>query len=118
MDANRLKTLREQRGLTQKGLGDRIGVTQAAIARYETQNRGLTAAKILKLATALSVQPGEILAELPATGADDPFERRAIEIVRRLRPAEREAWLIMGTSLGRDKLPSIPVSIPIPPKIK
>ena len=100
---NRLKTLREQRGLSQAELAQRIGVRQPSINRYERNNRRLSADRIYQLAAALDVHPGEILQELPATGLDSREERAAIEIARRLRGDDLQQWLTLGVSLSRDR---------------
>src|SRR5689334_9115461 len=103
MPQNRLKTLREQRGLSQAELSRRVGVEQATISRYETKDRALRGHMIYRLATVLNVHPGEILAELPASGLDSKPERAAAEIARRLAPHELTQWLTLGVSLSRDR---------------
>lgn len=100
---NRLKTLRQQRGLTQGELAERVGVRQPSINRYERNNRKLSAEKIYQLAEALGVHPGEILQELPATGLNSREERSAAEVARRLRPDDFKNWLTMGSALARDR---------------
>ena len=57
-----LKLLRTQRGLTQKQLGMRIGVSQQYISKLEAGNiNGLTIGKLVKLAKVLKVEPDKLL---------------------------------------------------------
>jgi transcriptional regulator with XRE-family HTH domain len=100
---NRLKTLREQRGLSQAELAKRVGVKQATISRYETDDRSLKASQIYRLATVLEVHPGEILQELPASGLETGAERAAAEIARRLRHQDLQTWLTTGVAFARDR---------------
>ena len=52
-------------GYTQKQLGDRIGVSQVYISRIENGDvEGLTIGKLIKLANALRIEPGELLTKL------------------------------------------------------
>lgn len=57
-----IRTLREKRGLTQKELGERIGVSDKAVSKWET-GRGLPDITLLEgLAVALGVSVAELLA--------------------------------------------------------
>lgn len=54
--AERLKEARSARGLTQKALGDLVGVSQAAIQKIETGKANQTT-KLVDIANALGVMP-------------------------------------------------------------
>lgn len=54
--AERLKEARTMRGLTQKALGELVGVSQAAIQKIETGKASQTT-KLVDLATALKIRP-------------------------------------------------------------
>ena len=57
-----IKALRERKGLSQKALADRIGVSDAYITMLETGKRANPSLKILKkLAKALGVPVTEVL---------------------------------------------------------
>jgi transcriptional regulator with XRE-family HTH domain len=58
---NRLQNIRKKRGLTQKGLAERIGVTREAIASYESGRSHLTDLTLIDLSAALRVSADEIL---------------------------------------------------------
>jgi transcriptional regulator with XRE-family HTH domain len=57
----RLQIIRKKRGLTQKGLADRIGVTREAIAAYESGRSHLTDLTLMDLSVALRVSVDEVL---------------------------------------------------------
>jgi transcriptional regulator with XRE-family HTH domain len=67
-----LQLIRKRRGLTQKGLGEIIGVTREAIGAYEAGRNHLMDTTLLDIAAVLRVSPNEILglerrvAETPA----------------------------------------------------
>lgn len=58
---NRIKYWRKVRGLTQAGLAERLGTTQATIARLEVGDQGLTVEIMQSVAEALEVQPADLL---------------------------------------------------------
>lgn len=59
--AVRLKMLREEKGLTQAELAERLHVTRGAIAQYETGKRRPKIDTIQKIAAALEVELADIL---------------------------------------------------------
>ena len=64
-----LQSIRKRRGLTQKGLGEKIGLTREAIAAYEAGRSHLMDTTLLDMAAVLRVSVNEILG----------LERRAVE---------------------------------------
>lgn len=64
MDYNfgdRLKELRTQNGLTQKELGDRIGLTKSVVSYYEQQTRTPSPEILIKLAAIFHVTSDYLL---------------------------------------------------------
>lgn len=57
----RLKELRDEAGLSQKGLADRSGVPQATISAYELDRITPAWPAVVKLAHALGVSPAAFL---------------------------------------------------------
>ena len=53
--AQRLRTLREARGLSQGTLALAAGITQGSVSNYETGKREVTVATAMRLAAALDV---------------------------------------------------------------
>lgn len=61
LTAETIKTLREQRGLTQRALADAVGVTDKAVSKWES-GRGLPDISLVKpLSAALGVSVAELL---------------------------------------------------------
>ena len=60
---NSIKSIRKKRGLTQKELAERIGLTREAVAAYEVGRTHLIDTTILDMATALRVSVNEILGQ-------------------------------------------------------
>lgn len=58
---NRIKSLREEQGMTQSELGKLLNVKDAAISKYESEKVPLTAETILKLSEIFSVSTDYIL---------------------------------------------------------
>jgi len=58
---NQLSKIRKARGLTQKQLADKIGVSRSTIADYEHGKNRIFDVMILRIAIALNVTPNDIL---------------------------------------------------------
>lgn len=56
---NRLREIRLERGLTQKELAERLGVTPSAVASYEIESRNLRFPTMRRLAAALGCAVSE-----------------------------------------------------------
>lgn len=55
--ANGIRALREHRGLTQRGLAARMGVSQSLVSRWEDAHyRGWTCQTLIKIAQALNAR--------------------------------------------------------------
>lgn len=52
-----IKEIRKSKGMTQKQLGNLLGVTQAAIGQFENDKANLTIETVNKIAAALNVDP-------------------------------------------------------------
>jgi transcriptional regulator with XRE-family HTH domain len=66
---NRLREIRESRGLTAAEVGKGIGVTGTQIQRIETGDRGLSLETLLSLCGFLGVTADEIV-DIPVKGSD------------------------------------------------
>lgn len=86
--ADRLTNLRKQRGLTQEGLADLIGLTKTQVYRYEKSNAQPTLDVIRRLAIALSVSSDELVFEEDERQPDDNL-LLLLEGVNRLDPDEK-----------------------------
>jgi transcriptional regulator with XRE-family HTH domain len=60
-----LATHRRQRGLTQRQLGEMAGVAHTTVQRLESLSRGAYPQTLRKLATALSIEPADLVGSEP-----------------------------------------------------
>lgn len=60
---NRLRILRTSRGMLQKEVGQRLGITEASVNRHENGNRSLGAFEIEQYARLYNVTPYELFNE-------------------------------------------------------
>jgi transcriptional regulator with XRE-family HTH domain len=77
----RLQIIRKKRGLTQKGLADKIGVTRETIAAYESGRSHLTDLTLMDLSAALRVSVDEVLGLHPSFKASLAASRRLMKRV-------------------------------------
>lgn len=114
-DVTSIRQYREQLGLTQQALGDRVGVTRQTIAAWERGERDVGVVQLVRLARALAVpvelllggdvQPGPKL----MFRADDPTVLS--EGLRRLLHERAEAYAAIERLAG--ELPVLPESRPL-----
>jgi transcriptional regulator with XRE-family HTH domain len=74
-----LKTLRKKRGMTQVQLAEKIGLTQAAIASYESGRIRILDITLIDLAKALNVSTDELLGIKTAKTATKDMSLRLIK---------------------------------------
>ncbi len=94
----RIKELRDAAGLTQERLGELVGVTHAAIQRWESGKRQIPSGRIKKLAEELGVHPGELFAGMPRESLSG-LQRKAAELASKLPAHALTLWLQMGEQL-------------------
>jgi transcriptional regulator with XRE-family HTH domain len=85
IDGERVRTLREQLGLTQAELADLAGMTAAAVSQVETGKRHPYARTARRLAAALGV-------ELPELYPDGMEERRYTHTITRQAALRADVW--------------------------
>ena len=67
----RVRTRREQLGVTQEDLGTAVGLTRASIANVESGKQGLYVSTLVALAAALDITPASLLHALRSRGKGD-----------------------------------------------
>jgi transcriptional regulator with XRE-family HTH domain len=97
----KLAALREEAGLTQAALGERIGVSQSLVTYYERRGGNPTLEFISKAAAVLGVAPEALLpSATPAVqrrrGRPSEFEAKMAERIERLRrlPKEKQRFVL------------------------
>lgn len=81
----RVRTLRQEKDLTQTKLAKVLGTGQTAVSEIERGNRGLTVQQLVKLARALKTTPDAILGEENG----HPLRPRSAKILRRFHRIEQ-----------------------------
>jgi len=77
--ANQLRLLRKKRGLTQTELGEKTGITQKAIAAYESGRVRILDVTLVDLAKALNVSTDELLGVKPTKPLTKDISLRLIQ---------------------------------------
>lgn len=91
--AVRIKRLRLARGLTQWQLAELLGITQAAVGRWEAGAFLPEGRYVMKLAGALGIDVSALLGETP-TSIDDLTEEVQLLAAFRVLPKERKLTAI------------------------
>lgn len=93
--ATNCRVFRARLGITQEKLAELIGYKQNLISAWEGGNRQPNASQIIKLAEALQIQPGELLApvpELPTTlQGDAKIAQQATTKELKRQPSAKQA---------------------------
>lgn len=89
MSENCIKEIRKRKNITQVELAKRLGISQGAIQKLETGERGLDLEWIEKISKALNVKPWELL---PKEMQPDisPDEMEIIRAVRRSKAIDSQ----------------------------
>lgn len=96
---NRLRFIREDRGLTQEELAEKANTTKAQISKLEKGQRRLSMEWTQRLARVLECHPFELIEE--AVAVVTPQERAVLELYRGLAEADKTAFLQIATSLPK-----------------
>jgi len=93
----RLRAIRNARGMSQARLGKILGTHQTGISQVEVGRRGLTLQQVVKLAKALSVSIDQILGQIHGRTEDalvrDRHLVRRMQLIGKLPRAERKALI-------------------------
>lgn len=95
MKNNLIKSRREELGLSQVDLAEKIGVNVSTISRWESGDiENMKRDKIAKLAQALNISPAVIMGwdEVPAPSSIDKNEKEIITALREIDPEARDAF--------------------------
>ena len=76
----RMRALRQERGLTLKQLGEAVGLRAQQIQKYEVAKNAMTVSRLVEFASCLDVPPAALLGELvdgPSPPCQTPRTRGA-----------------------------------------
>jgi len=92
----RIRALREARGITQVELAKALGIDQSNVSAIERGIRGLTVHQVLKLARELRVSTDEILSGATASdnGSSDRRFLRRVRKIDTLSKRQKDALLL------------------------
>lgn len=100
---NRLRELREARGMSQQELADEAGCSKMQISTLERGRPSLDIVWMQRLAPILRVEPGDLLnPDDNSKAARDAEELRLIMLARRMPHAVLEKFLGVGEALAGD----------------
>jgi transcriptional regulator with XRE-family HTH domain len=109
---DRIRVERLRQRLTQKDLGERVGVTGQQIQKWESADR-IEVHRLLAIAEALGVAAGSLVPELgvptvPTSGLQ-PDEQELLAWYRRLGPGHRQrcVGLVQGMALACHEGPAL-----------
>ena len=86
---NRIRELRRKAGLTQAGLGERLGLQQETISQYENGRRPVTLEHLRAIARELGCAPADLLVDQDNPGRLSDPEQALIESFRAMNVAEQ-----------------------------
>lgn len=98
---NRIREVREAKGKTQEWVGDKIGVTGATVAKYETGEAAVSVYQLGRIARALGVPAYTLLADYDAPRHE--VEVAALSILRRLGPGDQQRALMLLSALEQSE---------------
>lgn len=99
----KLRELREERNLSQKELGDKMGgITQQTIAQYEKKETVPKFETVSKIANALEINPNIFYSDFSQSVADDSEEigERIKELRKSKKVSQKELAQKTGLSIG------------------
>lgn len=107
---NRIREIRQRRGLTQQELGERIGRTNNQVSRFETGDRPIYLETLRLIARALDCTVGDLLSE-----ADNPYRLSGEErhVVDYMRADPRGRDIFAGVASGYTGFAAEPAAAPV-----
>lgn len=103
MKDNRLKEIREARGVTQEALAAALGVSYSTIQKWEHGNREFSGKWLKELASYLDCSVDEILNISPTSFVQSTFnigQMKALRLYDSLNDSNRSKWIEYGELLN------------------
>lgn len=102
----RIRELRKARGMTQSDLAERLGVTQALIASYESARRSVPLRKLCMLAEALGVSIEDCVGQAAPRqrrkpGPPSQIERKLMELEKLPRSEQQFVIRMLDSALAQ-----------------
>lgn len=103
MKDNRLKEIREARGITQEALAAALGVSYSTIQKWEHGNREFSGKWLKELASYLDCSVDEILDISPTSFVQTTFnigQMKALKLYDSLNDSNKSKWIEYGELLN------------------
>lgn len=101
----RIRAARQERGLTQAGLGAAVGVSRSAVAQWETERAGQVRGNLTRIAAVLGVSVEHLLngatAAARQAGPENATELALLRLYRACTEDDRAFLLRTATRLAR-----------------
>ena len=100
----RIRDIRRQRGITQEGLAEAVGVSRSAVAQWETGRAGQVTGNLTRVAEVLGVHVAVLLGANPRgvppvkLGGD---EMALLRLYREASPKDRQALVRMARRMAK-----------------
>lgn len=98
---NRIREVRETKGLTQEQVAKQLNVAGETIRKYETGENAVSVWQLQRVAKAMAVPAYTLLNDWDAERGDQ--ERALLALFRRLSPRERQRALTILTAIDADE---------------
>lgn len=98
---NRIREIRRKLGLSQAGLGERVGLTQGQVGHLENGARNLTLEWMKRIARAMNVSVAELLVDEDNPDRLSLEERALVEAMRRAGDVGRQHMGAMAQAIAQ-----------------
>ncbi len=100
--SEQIKRIRKQRGLSQKELGQRIGVSQQVMTNYERGLREPNLETLLKIAGALDVSVEDLIKDKPIKPEETTSRalQKRFEVIKKMPPEKQKAFILFIDTLA------------------
>lgn len=100
----RIRDIRRQRGITQEGLAEAVGVSRSAVAQWETGRAGQVTGNLTRVADVLSVHVAVLLGANPRGAPPSKLSGDEMALLRLYKEAgakEKQELLKLARRLGK-----------------
>lgn len=99
---DRLRALREQRGMSQEALGQRVDVSFQQIQKYERGANRVGASRLFEFAQVFNVPVETFFSGLPSEGKDDAEARAAVGALSQFARSKEGSELMLAFASIKD----------------
>ena len=105
----RIRDIRRQRGITQEGLAEAVGVSRSAVAQWETGRAGQVTGNLTRVADVLGVHVAVLLGANPRGAPPSKLsgdEMALVRLYREMATADRQVLLRTAKRMGKAAAPA------------